>query len=211
MTEKKARTNLSSKTALQRQARFIEEFIRGGNMGNAALAAGWGKGNRDHACQHVSTLLAKDAAFREALAKRQAEVASAMKLETEHVLAQVAACVHSDIRKVFREDGSLKAVHELDDVTAKAISSIKVETVMRGGSEDRVPVQVAEVKFWSKVEMVEKAMKHLGLFERDNRQRATPLEELITYVQSNGRGLPIADQCSPARTTLPTTPTHAGG
>jgi phage terminase small subunit len=193
-----------------RQAIYIEEFIRHGNHAKAALAAGWGAGNERHAAQHASRLLKQDSEFRAALAARQAKVAKAMALETEQVLAQVAACVHSDIRRCFNADGTLKQIHELDDATAKAIASIKVETRMRGSGEDREPVLVAEVKFWSKVEMVDKAMKHLGLFERDNKQKATAIEELMTYVAANGRQIPIADQCSPSRTTLPTTLTLVG-
>ena len=206
---KKGRTKRAD--AAMRRKTYIEHFIRTNDHAAAAVAAGWGSGNPRHAAQHASTQLKRYPAFRAELEARQRAVASALEIGTEQILAQVAACVHSDIRKVFTSDGALKKIHEIDDFTAKAISKIKSETVWRGHGEDRQAVLVTEVQFWSKVEMVEKAMKHLGMFREDNKQKADAMAELMSYVAAHNQGLQVRDQCSPARSTLPTTPIPSGG
>ena len=62
---------------------------------------------------------------------------------------------------MFRRDGSLKPLAELDYDTAASVASIEADT-------DRSTVKA---RLWNKNAALEKAMRHLGLFERDNAQR----------------------------------------
>lgn len=39
--------------------------------------------------------------------------------------------------------------------------------------------KVIKYRFWSKTDGLEKAMKHLGLYERDNDQKTNPLRGLL--------------------------------
>ena len=48
-------------------------------------------------------------------------------LEIEETLRQLACVLRSDARRLFRPDGSLIPVHEIDDATAAAISSIELD------------------------------------------------------------------------------------
>jgi phage terminase small subunit len=101
--------------------------------------------------------------------------APAMKLacvEIEETLRQLACVLRSDTRRLFRPDGSLIPVHELDDATAAAISSIDVD-------ENGRP---KKIRLWSKTDAIEKAMRHLGAFERDNRQKGENLAIQINLV-----------------------------
>jgi hypothetical protein len=69
--------------------------------------------------------------------------------------------------KVFNADGTLRKITKLDDDTAAALAGFDVTTVF-GGDE---PIDVRKVRFWSKVDALEKLFKHLGLFKSDNDQR----------------------------------------
>ena len=51
----------------------------------------------------------------------------AARLEIEKILHQLACVAYSDPRRLFRADGSFIPVHELDDATAAAISSIELD------------------------------------------------------------------------------------
>jgi hypothetical protein len=61
----------------------------------------------------------------------------------------------------------LKPIRDLDPMTRMALSSVEFE---QKGSQD-APVFVRKVKWGSKAAAREQAMKHLGMFERDNEQR----------------------------------------
>jgi phage terminase small subunit len=110
------------------------------------------------------------------VASRVAELrAPAMKvacLEIEETLRQLACVLRSDARRLFRRDGSLIPVHELDDATAAAISSIELDDQGRP----------KKIRLWSKTDAIEKAMRHLGAFERDNRQKSENLAIQINLV-----------------------------
>ena len=67
--------------------------------------------------------------------------------------------------RLFRPDGSLIPVHELDDITAAAISSIELDDEGRP----------KKIRLWSKTDAIDKAMRHLGLFEKGNRQQGKNL------------------------------------
>lgn len=76
------------------------------------------------------------------------------------VLAEIKKLAFSDIRGIAKADGSIKMPHELDAVTAASIASFERDE--RG---------VIKYKFWDKNAALEKAAKHLGLYELDNTQK----------------------------------------
>ena len=105
------------------------------------------------------------------VAELRAPAMKAARLEIEETLRQLAYVLRSDARRLFRPDGSLIPVHELDAETAAAIASVEVREEFEGQGENRRLVgYTRKVKFWDKNAALEKAMRHLGAFERDNRQ-----------------------------------------
>lgn len=110
------------------------------------------------------------------LQQRQAELAQKYELTTEAVIKSLAQAVHFDPRKMFNIDGTLKAVHELDDDTAAALAGFEV-TEEKGSGDDRGKVvgYTKKVKWLDKNTAREQAMKHLGLYLEDNKQKS-PLE-----------------------------------
>jgi phage terminase small subunit len=79
------------------------------------------------------------------------------KLKSDEVILSAARQIRFDPRKLVDEKGKVKALHELDEDTALALSveaeieGVKVK-VDRNGAQERL-------------------MKHLGLFKKDNQQK----------------------------------------
>ena len=94
----------------------------------------------------------------------QAEAAKKAGLQAGRVLEEVARLAHSDIAGIMTEDGKVRLPHELDAVTRAAVASFKIDEYGR-----------IEYKFWDKNTALEKAMKHLGLYEKDNAQKPVAL------------------------------------
>jgi hypothetical protein len=105
------------------------------------------------------------------LAEEARKVIEKIELTTEGVLRQVARILHADPARLFDEHGNPIPIHLLDEETRATIASFEYDDYGR-----------PKVKFWSKVEAANIAMKHLGLFEQHNRRRAQNLAVQINVV-----------------------------
>lgn len=104
-------------------------------------------------------------------------------LSVERTLQEVARLAYFDPRTLYRGDGQLKRPDEWDDDTAAGVASIEVLEEYEGKGDDRELVGFTKkLKLWDKNSAIEKAMKHLGLFERDNAQRGESLNLQVVLV-----------------------------
>lgn len=159
----------------RRQQRFVDEYLVDLNATQAAIRAGYSPrtagemGAENLKKPHI------------ALAIQEAQQARANRTEitADRVLKGIARLAFSDIRNMFTPDGRLRAVTDLDDATAAAVSSVKVVTRPAGENPDgtREVEYVHEIKLTNKDASLDKLMRHLGEYEKDNRQRS-PLAEL---------------------------------
>jgi phage terminase small subunit len=170
-----------------RRRKFIAALIaNGGDRTKAAIAAGYSPRSADT----IGARLAKHPDVLAALQAEQDRLAAKLELKAEDVLSEIAAIVHFDVRKLFDADGSLKRARDLDDNTARAISSIKVRQNERGET-------ITEIKAADKNTAIGNAMRHLGLFERDHEQAADAASALIAHVQAHNQALQVAATCKP--------------
>jgi len=117
------------------------------------------------------------------IAELRVPAMKAARLEIEEVQRQHASVLRSDPRKLFRADGSMVPVHELDDETAAAISSIEVREEFEGSGEERKLVgYTKKIRFWDKTAALNMAMRHFGQFERDNVQQRENLTLIVNLV-----------------------------
>ena len=98
-------------------------------------------------------------------------------LSMEQTLDKLRQFLTYDVRKMFRPDGTMIPVHELpDDLAAACV-----------GWKDTIAGR--EVKFADKVAALEKAMKYHGLFEKDNKQTADAITEVMfSFMSPGGQG-----------------------
>lgn len=158
-----------------RKAVFIEAYIaNGGNATQAAITAGY---SAKTAKQQGSALLTK-LDVSQAISKRRGQLIEKMELTTERTLREIARLAYVDPRKFFHADGRPKEITELDDDTAAALAGMEVVEEWEGTGQDRKLVgHTKKYKLADKNAALEKAMKHLGEYEADNRQR-NPIHEM---------------------------------
>lgn len=167
----RAKQGTSKQAAEARRHKFVEAYIaNGGNATEAAREAGYSAKTAD---QQGSRLL-KDVKVSALIADRAEKVATKYELTTELVTKSIVQELRFDPAKIYNEDGSLKAIHELDEDTRAALTAVEFE---QHGSPD-APVFVRKLKWTPKSTAREQAMKHLGMFEKDNQQRAGVLSDL---------------------------------
>jgi phage terminase small subunit len=163
--------------AAQRRELFKQAFLSNGhNQTAAAIEAGF---NKKTAHQKGMELRRELEASGE-LAIAAQEAADAAKLHTHQTLQEVARIAYNDPRAFFREDDSFKPPSEWSDAMAATVASIEVKEVKapEGGR-----AFIRKIKFWSKVDALDKAMRHAGLFEKDNRQLTANLAIQVNLLQ----------------------------
>ena len=178
-TKKHVAGNGREAAALRRQ-RFVDAYLANGqNATQAAITAGF---SPKTACVQGQRLLRKVEVSGE-IARAAEQAALASGLERERALEEIAHISFFDVRKLFRHDGSLKDPSEWDAETAAAVASFEtVEKSSGYNSEGSPKARVTKVKLWDKNAALEKAMKHLGLYEKDNAQRGPELSLQVVLV-----------------------------
>jgi phage terminase small subunit len=96
-------------------------------------------------------------------------------ISQQKVLEEIAKIAFADIRNFYKGDDQLKAITDLDDNEAAALMSVKMyEEYTPDG-----PIGMnKEIKMYNKLDGLEKLARHLGMYEKDNRQKDQPITKL---------------------------------
>jgi len=150
---------------LSLQDRFAIAYVANkGNARAAATAAGY-KDNVN------TTILLSKAKVQQKIAEISKDLAQKYKLTADLAAENIYREMMFDPACLFKDDGSVKPVSELDADTRMALSSVDV-------NEDGT----VKYKWASKAAARNDLMKHLGMFERDNAQKGENLSLLIKLV-----------------------------
>lgn len=154
---------------------FVEAMVaNGGNRTKAAQAAGHKPGR---ASEKAGERYMKDPATKRLLKARQAQALKAARITANDTMASLARDLNFDPARLFDEDGRLKKIHELDPDTRMALRGVDVD-------DDGT----LKIKFPEKTAAREQAMKHFGLYERDNKQKPFYTPPQLVIVGRPGRG-----------------------
>jgi phage terminase small subunit len=164
---------------------FAEEFVLNGrNATRAAIAVGYAP----YSAGVTGSRLLKNADVRAIVCEAEERALGKARLSTERVLRELERAIFADPRKLYDERGRLKPIHALDDDTAGAIASIDMDDLTMGrGPKHTAKGVTAKVRFVDKLVAIDRAMKHLGLFERDKGQRDSNIVIQVNLVSSPQR------------------------
>ncbi|MBA4143962.1 MAG: terminase small subunit [Nitrosospira sp.] len=163
-----------------KQQRFANEYCIDLNATAAYRRAGYNA--RGDAAEACASRLLSNAKVQRAVQEKEKIAAKRLEVTSENILRETSALAFSDIRKLFNPDGSPKSIHELDDATAAAISSIEIGQMM---SEGRMTGRICKIKLWDKNSAQERLFKHLRLFDKSSRKQSLQRIE-IGFVSGTG-------------------------
>lgn len=189
---KRVKAGTSKTAAADRRARFVSAMIEnGGNATQAAIAAGFSAKTAYSAGGRLLKNVEIAAAVDKGRAAAVAKAAASAELSIAGTLEELRGIVHSDVRRVFdQKTNALLPINQWPDEAARAVASIKVVEMAgglkigKGDAVQHVPLYTKEVKFWDKNSGIDKAMKHLGLFEADNKQQAPMLPPVLRIIST---------------------------
>lgn len=151
-----------AKGLTKKQEVFVAEYLKDGNAGRSARAAGY---SAKSAQAQASQLLANPK-VREVLAAKHQKRCEKLDFSAEKVLEGLAKLAFFDIRKLYNEDGSLKPITELDDQTANAICGIEVEEAYQhfGGGQAKPTGILKKIKIADRGINLERLGRYHKLF-----------------------------------------------
>lgn len=140
-----------------KQQRFVQEYLVDLNATQAAIRAGYSAKRADAIGYDLlrNTEVAK--AVQAAMKVREDRT----HITQDRVLQELARIAFFDIRKLYREDGTLKKPTELDDDAAAVLAGIDV--IEMGGEEGAAPMATKKAKVFDKGTALQLAMRHLGM------------------------------------------------
>lgn len=165
----------------EKQLAFIERYLVHFNGSQAAIEAGYAK---SRARQTANDLLASPAVQYHMASRRRAvrdEIQLEASLDRNRILLELVRIAYFDIRKLYGDDGELLPVSEWPDDAAAAVTSL--ESLEQKGPEGQVLGVVRKTKQESKLAALDKLMRHLGMFEQDNKQAGGALADLLALVR----------------------------
>ncbi len=200
-----------------KQQRFVDEYLTDLNATQAAIRAGYSARTAQMQSSRLLSKVMVQAAVSEGRAVQQNRTqvsADRVVLEAWHIATAdarelvevwVQACAHcwahkpsgdsaidrdrspdSACTECFGDGEAQVVVHDVRTVSPAAAA------LYAGAKQTRYGI---EIQMHSKLDAMEKLAKHLGLYEKDNRQKADPLTSLLhTIAKGNGNGFkPVAD------------------
>lgn len=175
-------------TELQR--RVAEEYVACHNISLAAKRAGiQGDNARISAWQMLQNEDVQDY-----IQQLEADISSRVGITAEKVKREIARIAFSDIRDYYTEEGTLKQPGDLSDDAAAALSGIEVDELFgfnpMADQKEKIG-ETKKIKLYDKLGALEKLMKHLGEYERDNSQ-LKPTTEVQPVVNVYNTAPPLA-------------------
>lgn len=140
-----------------RHEKFAYCYVTCGNKTKAAVMAGFAENSAKQQGYKVSNL--PEVAAR--IAELQAVQWQAMQMENDEILARLAAAARADIRKLYRDDGTMKAPHEMTFEEAAMITGIEHDETK--GKEGEPLVVTRKVKFRDPVPALRLLAQHRKL------------------------------------------------
>jgi phage terminase small subunit len=120
----------------------------------------------------AASRLLKNSKVAARIAELKAPAIAAAGLSVERTLREIARVAYADPRRLFRADGSFIPIVELDEDAAGMIAAIEVDEEGR----------TTRVRMWDKNQALEKALKYLGLYEREKTRHSENLELQVVLV-----------------------------
>lgn len=141
--------------------RFCREYVVDGDGQRSAIAAGYApKSARSRA-----SIILRRPEVRERLAELNNKLLRDTDITAERVKLELARIAFADIRGIYKADGTLKAMHELDDDAAASIAGVDVEETTVPGKDGiaATTIRTAKVKRFQKDAALRMLAQHFKL------------------------------------------------
>lgn len=156
-----------SKILTAKETLFVDAYIETLSQVEAARKAGYSKP------ETMAYRVFHKHHIQETIEARRQEIKDRLGISPERVLKEYAYNAFSDPAEFFDKEGSLLHTKDMPESARRAIASVSVKKKFGGEYDDdgnKIFDDIVEVKVNNKLDALNALAKHLGLFEKDNKQ-----------------------------------------
>ena len=145
----------------QRRTRFVKEYLIDQNATRAAIAAGYSEATAGQA----GARLLKNVQIRSQIEQKNEEINQKLDISVERVKTELARLAFYDPRAYWNQDGTAKAMAEIDEDSARALAGFEVAELFTGSGEERATAgYIKKFKLVDKTKALEQIGRHLKMF-----------------------------------------------
>lgn len=148
----------------EKHRRFCEEYIKDFNAAAAARRAGYTKGSADRAIGHLILQREEVQAYLDELLKG---VRDRNQLEVDIIVQELKSIAFSDIGNYYDSNNNLLPANDIEAGARLALEQYHNDTVPTIHGTKKLQ----RIKLASKLDAIEKLMRYLGAYEKDNQQK----------------------------------------
>jgi phage terminase small subunit len=182
------KTNKADKKLTEQEWAFVEEYVRTGEPKKSALFVKYSKSMASQAYKwcHGGKGNPKLHIWRE-IKKKMAARSKKTELSGDRVLEEMARLAFSNIQDFIGEENVIKDLTTIERNKAAAVKGIETERVFEYDDDGNATGFTDKVKlrFHGKERALESLFKYFGLFEKDNRQKASSLADLLKTLKED--------------------------
>lgn len=180
-----------------KEAAFVRAYTTGPTEGNTFKSAEsiGVQGRRGYVYMGMPNVVK---AIELARGRIRAEAEAQASISLAGVVQQLAKLAMFDVRKLWDDNGNLKLPKDWPDDIAAAVAGVDVFEEFQGPEQEHIG-NTKKVKLLDRTKALDMLMKHLGGYEKDNKQQGAAgadaiaeLAKAIQGVQGDGCRLPIA-------------------
>lgn len=159
--------------------RFVAEYMIDQNATQAAIRAGYSKKTADVQGPRLLGIVWIREAIDKMLKKHE--------ISAERIIAELAKLATSDVRDIYKEDGSLKPISEWPASIARCVSAVEQEEIYEYNNGRRENVgDVRKVKLWDKTRALEiLARYHKLLTDKVEHSGSLTLEQIVAGIKAD--------------------------
>jgi len=162
-----------------KQEAFAQAFIRLGDKSAAYREAYSTKKMKSETVNNLAYRLFEKDEIRARIDFLRSEMEKRNKVEIDELLIALAGMVRFDVAELYDENGALKNIHDMSLSARQMITQL--DTLEQYNTKGDFQGITKKIRLLPKLDAIEKLMKHLGAYEKDNRQKAPVVKTKITW------------------------------
>lgn len=151
---------------IAKRERFSREYVIDLNCTKAAIRAGYSK----KTAYSIGESLLKNIEVKARVKELQAEIAERNKLSADEVIAELRALAFWSINDFIQQDNVIVDISQLDKNLTRPVVGIKIKETTTSIGEIVTKEVNTELKLSDKRAALVDLGRHLGVFEKDNKQ-----------------------------------------
>lgn len=176
-----------AKNLTGKQENFCQAYLKLGDM-SAAFRQAYNAGNmKSTSVNRKAFTVFNEPKISARIVQLQEDLAKRNRIDIDELVVCLANMVRFDISEFYDENGCLKNVHDMSLTARQMISHIESQEAYN--SKGEFIGTTKKIRNISKLDAIEKLMKHLGAYEKDNKQK-TPV---LNFASPEERDNRIAD------------------